>query len=154
VIVVAGANDINVWSGVTSSLSPGAYRNVHFYGGSTVTLGAGRYDMASLELEPDAQLILDVTAGPISINVEGPIQVGDRTTMSVVGGTAARVRFNTNHKAQSRIGSDAIVHGTFASPVGELRISPRARVFGTLRGNTVWIEPDAAVTCIPPSAGQ
>lgn len=147
-VVTAGASDINVANGQTRTLAPGNYRDVHAFGGGTISLRAGTYNIRSLVLESSsARLNLDVTAGPINVNAQGQLRFGDSTRMNLVGSTNPRlVNFYTSSTAQVSIGTGVNFFGVVTAPNAEIIAASRTNVRGSLFGRTVTMDTDDTIS--------
>jgi hypothetical protein len=65
--------DVNVWPDGQAALPPGSYARVTVYSRSELRLSSGTYYFRDLDLEPQGQLVLDESAGPVVILVESSI---------------------------------------------------------------------------------
>jgi cysteine-rich repeat protein len=146
--VTAGVTDVNVLAGQTRILAPGSYRDVHAFGGATLRLRSGVYNMRSLVLESGSvRVVLDITNGPIDINVQGQLRFGDRMNMQLVGGTNPRqVRYYTNWPNQVSIGTDLTLLGVLTAPNAEITAFSRVNVRGSLFGRRVTLDTDGSIS--------
>jgi cysteine-rich repeat protein len=146
--VTPGTLDVNVANGQTRVLAPGNYRDVHAFGGGTINLRAGTYNIRSLVLESSsARLRLDVTAGPINVNAQGQLRFGDSTRMDLVGSTNPRlVSFYTNSSTQVTIGTAVNFFGVVTAPNAEIIAASRTNVRGSLFGRQVTLEADDTIS--------
>lgn len=70
---VATMGDVTVPPDMPSVLAPGSYGSVTAYSRSTLSLSSGAYYMGSLDIEPQAVLRLDTSAGPVVMYVRGSV---------------------------------------------------------------------------------
>ena len=145
--VAYGNENINVWPDSDYTLVPGDYQDVHAYSRSVIVLESGVYNMRQFILEADVYaLVLDVSNGPIEINVEDTFRYGDRVYYSVVGTPDPNlVNIYTNSDNQVTIGNDAFFMGTITAPYADINVYSRANVEGSLYGDRVTVSPDAVV---------
>ena len=71
----SSGGDVDLEPGLSASLAPGAYGQVAVKSRSMLRLAAGVYTFQSFDLEPQAELSLDGTAGNITIKVRDTIVV-------------------------------------------------------------------------------
>ncbi len=159
--VTPGTADVAVNGGQTLTLAPGSYRDLNAAAGSTLALRAGNYSFRRLILNAGvSSLVLDVSSGPINVDVAGELQIGDRTPARLVGGTtAAAVRFYTNQTVQLRLGTDAVIVGVLTAPNAEIVVSSRTEMRGAVFGLRVIIDADGRVAprvppATPPNPGE
>lgn len=146
--VTAGTTDVNVFNGQTRVLAPGNYRDVHAFGGSTLRLRTGVYNMRSFIVESSTvSITLDITSGPIDVNVQGQVRFGDRMSMQLLGGTNPRqVRYYTNWPNQVTIGTDLTLFGVLTAPNAEITAFSRTNVRGSLFGRRVTLDTDGTIS--------
>jgi cysteine-rich repeat protein len=146
--VTFGTTDVNVNNGQTRSLAPGNYRDVHAFGGSTLNLRSGVYNLRSLIIESSSVRVnLDIASGPIDINVQNEIRFGDGMLMALTGGTNPRqVRYYSNWSNQLSVGNDLTLFGVVTAPNADIVAFSRTTVRGSLFGRRVSIGPDNRVS--------
>ena len=108
-------NNIVLEPGNTSTAAPGCFRNMTVKTGSRLTLTAGTYHVDDFDIEPNADLILNKSAGPITIFVKNSLIF--RGTFQHGGGKTGDLLI--------------VFAGTSASFEGPLRgtlLAPNARV--------------------------
>jgi 5'-nucleotidase len=80
----AGGDDVRVTSGDSLTLAPGSYGNV-FVRKGVLSVSSGEYFMVTLEQGTRAKLDVDVTNGPVTINVVDELIFGnDRATVQPI----------------------------------------------------------------------
>jgi cysteine-rich repeat protein len=145
--VTPGTTDVNVNGGQTRVITPGSYRDLHFFAGSTVTFRAGTYNVRSLVIESSSvHVIMDIGAGAIDINSQGLIRFGDGMRMDLTGGTNPRqVRYYSNFTTQIPIGNDLTLFGVLTAPTADIVGFSRTNIRGSVFGRTVSLGPDNTV---------
>lgn len=156
--VTNGTTAMTIARGVVTSLVPGSYGAINVQTGGTLRLQSGVYNLASLNLEPDAVVIAIVSGAIVRVNIAGSANIGDRSTVMVNGGDASMLRFHTNTSSAVdgfRIGTDVNFRGIVSAPRGQIHVYSRSLIYGKLWGNVVTIEPQTTVfgTFTPPSDG-
>ncbi|HEX3761025.1 MAG TPA: hypothetical protein VHW23_20160 [Kofleriaceae bacterium] len=125
-------------------LLPGAYSQVTVYGGASLRLGAGTYFIDQLDLESQAGVTLDDSAGPIAIYVQSALIYRGNVT----GGTGDRLLL-------AYLGSQAIAletsfHGTLVAPAASVRLgvggTPHA---GAVFARDIQVDPGVSFTAVP-----
>ena len=110
--------------------------------GATVTLNAGVYNFASLNVEVDVNFIAN---GAVEVNVQGDFQFGDRS--AVIGGDMLTVYSNG---ALVRIGTDAVFNGMLVAPDATITVFSRTTINGCVGGENVTFDTDVILN----SGGQ
>lgn len=134
-----GSGSSNVNNGAIVTLDPGARGNMTFRARSVVTLNPGTYTFASLNIEPD---VIVHALGTVQINVQGSLQVGDRS--SVLGQSPQELVLYSN-ASQLRIGTDVRLTGMVVAPNATINVYSRTDVVGCLGGRDVNLEPDVSI---------
>ena len=132
----------------TQTLAPGSYTSVTIFSRSHLTLSAGTYFMTSLDLEPQAHLNLDQSAGPVLIYVRN--SVIDRGQIASIAGTPGG--FVLGYAGtQGLFIQTPFLAGTLIAPNAKVTItSLGASAFtGELFAHDIEVQPDAILTCDP-----
>lgn len=143
--VVTGSVSNWIQGGQTVDLAPGAYDVLGAQAGSTVRLVAGSYAFSNFMLEPGAQLLVDVSAGPVRIDIAQWANIADRCQVVVTGGEADQLRFHSAGSGMFRIGTDVKFQGIVDAPAGEIHVYSRTEITGALWAKDVFLEPDVLV---------
>ena len=156
--VSSGAQDVFVYSGQTRNLAPGNYDEIVAYGGSTLRLSAGIYQVRRFVIESaSVNLKMNLSAGPIDVNVRNELRFGDHMIMALEGDSdAKKIRFYTNSIGQVTLGTDSIFYGTVTAPFGEIYAYSRMDIYGALYGKRVVVDTDIhfyGIGCEDPCAG-
>ena len=138
----AGTGTLTVENGQTRTLSPGNYGNVTFRARSHVTMSAGTYNLASFTVEGTTTVTLNVSTGPIVINVKGNVTIfgGAGFTTS----DASKVTLYSTGTAVS-IQANNSFPGTIVAPFATLQVSNFVTIAGCLGGKTVSVDTDSQV---------
>ena len=148
------AGDVNLEPDQTRDLAPGRYQHFSVKSRSKVTLHSGVYRLADFLLEPQAQVIVDDSKGPVQVIVDGNFTYRGATIAGYL--PVPQVLFAVR-------GTLALVEspfvGVLVAPTADVRfqaalpIGHRAFVYGS----TVTLEPSTKVNALPfdwPSLGS
>jgi|GEM_PF-3292442 len=103
----------------TATLSPGAYTSLIVKSRSVVRLGSGKYFMDQLQLEPQAVLELNTSAGPVILNVRQSLNF--KGTIKNSGGAGS---FFLSYFGTAATSIEAPFNGTIVAPNAILRLAP------------------------------
>lgn len=142
VAVTAGTATITVERGQTRAIVPGSYGDLTFRAGSRVTLSAGSYNLASLTIEGTSAVTLNVSQGPIAINVRGNVTVFGSATFTTTDATKVLL-YSTGSNVTFQ--SNNSFPGTIVAPFANLTISNFVTVAGCAGGKTVTIDTDSKI---------
>jgi hypothetical protein len=156
--VTPGTTAVNVNAGdPPRAVAPGSYAAVSI-NGSRATFTAGTYNLASLTVNSGATVVLNTTAGAVTINVSGTITVNGGT---LTAGDPSLVTFYSNSAAGNAVSINAGVAafpGTVTAPNGGIGVGSRVTVSGCVGARNVSFDPDATLksieTLIVPTDGS
>jgi hypothetical protein len=140
----SGSAAISVASGTTRVLAPGAYAAVNVQG--ALRLAGGEYDVASLNLGPDASL---TAAAPSVLRVAGALVASDRVSFLVAAGLGAgdlRVAVGGVGSNAAQFGNDDRLTAVFLVPAGIFRAADRLILTGAVAAQAIAIGNDAVVS--------
>jgi hypothetical protein len=140
-------NPVVVSVGQTKPLAPGSYGAVTIYTDGKLLLSAGDYAFDSLDLEPNAHLVLNKTAGAIRVVVNKNIilrGVYDHTPSSATG-------FVLGYLGTDIIYVESAFRGTLVAPAGTInhRALNGGHSEGEFFGKNVTTEAGAMVVHVP-----
>jgi hypothetical protein len=127
-------------NGAITTLSPGNFGNMTIRARAQVTLGAGTYNFASLNIEPDVRIT--VTGGGVNVNVQGTFQFGDRSLIVPSGGG---MLFVYSNGTQLRIGTDVRFTGLIVAPNATVNVFSRTNIAGCVGGRDVTLDADVTL---------
>jgi hypothetical protein len=122
------------------SLTPGNFGAMTFRSRSQVTLTAGTYNFASLNIEPDVRVIAN---GTVNVNVQGQLTIGDRDRF--IAGSPQSLTIYTNSTGTVLVGTDIIATGLLVAPTATITAASRLALTGCIGGRNVTIDTDARV---------
>jgi sugar lactone lactonase YvrE len=135
----AGTTDVNAKS--STSLQPGAYRDVTVDGKSTIlTLAPGTYTMNSLTLTGQSQLVVS-PSGPVVINIAGtsgnqPLDLSGGSVADSAG-KPANLMIVYGGTAQINVTGQADSYGVLYAPNAPVNLSGQGDWFGALIAGAV-----------------
>ncbi len=128
-----GTGSLVIPPGPQQNLAPGKYGDVLTTSGATLHLSSGSYNFQSLRLDSLAALTVDLTNGPIQINVEEYLSIGREAEIDeVAGDTSELITIYTNQSDTVRIQSFAGVSGIIVAPYAPILVGDSVEVVGRL----------------------
>lgn len=150
--VTFGTRDTSIGNGSSFVLTQGDYRDFQVFPNSVIRIMPGKYSFRRFLIEPDVQVVLNVSDGEtIEFDIGEEIRFADRTLMSFESGTEFPLSFRVYSAQTSQlfIGNDAQIFGLFTAPLSEIHVYSRTNLNGALYGNRVVVEPESKI-CKPP----
>lgn len=137
-----GGANISLQNGTSQVLPPGSYGSLSVSDISVASLSTGTYFFTSLNLEPNATLNLDESAGPIVILVRDQLALRGELASGVGGMPRLFI-------AYLGVGSTTLTRsysGRLFAPHGEIILeSSGAEFYGSFFGKIVTVQPEVAV---------
>ncbi len=141
-----GSGSLVIPSGTQQNLAPGKYGNVQASSGATLHLTSGAYNFQSLRLDSLAALTIDLSSGPIQINVEVNLSIGrESEIVQVAGDTNETITIYTNQIDLLYIQPLAGVSGIIVAPHAAIWVGDSVEVVGRLYGKDVVLLPGSKV---------
>lgn len=141
----SSSQNITLLQGQSANLAPGAYSHVTVNSSAHITLRSGTYFLDQLDLEPQAAVTLDESAGPIFIYVQTSIIYRG----TVTGGTADKLLL-------AYLGSQPVTviessfNGTFVAPAAPVRFGVGGISHsGAIFAKDLQIDPDVRFSFVP-----
>lgn len=138
--------DANLEPGGSRVLPPGGYRQANIKPRATLSLSAGTYVFDTLTIEPQANLAIDDSAGPVMVYVNSQLTFrGAVLDATVSPDDKLDLLVVARGSSQSTIG--APFKGTVFAPSGSLHLNPLhgAAHFGAFFGKSVSVEPGVII---------
>lgn len=123
------------------SLKPGSYNRIQVNPQSTLMLSTGDYYFNILDTQPSARLAIDVSNGPVNVNVVNELDFDDSVRVDVLGGSTDLVTFSTLQLFKVDVGKNAIIRGTLNAPKAEVHFSTGCAFKGEVRARTISLDP-------------
>ena len=142
----AGNNDVKVKKGETAPLAPGSYGKVEVEENSLLQLSSGVYFLEELKLKKGVGVAMDLSTGPVVVNVVRSIDFGQdvRVSLSPLGEVDSRyVTFNT--LADIQVGQGGLVLGSLNAPEGKVHLKQGVRLGGSIGGEEVNVDADTVL---------
>ena len=142
----AGTDNVTVPENGEETLPPGSYKNVEVLENGTLNLSSGTYYMQSLNTHWYTTLDIDVSGGPVTVNVVGNLNFGNRSevTISPGGETAtSQLTFNRMDIGATNIRSRAKAMGTINVPDGSVVLHKNSRFKGVVYAKKIKVHPGA-----------
>jgi|GEM_PF-5048443 len=145
IVIQPGTVNIEVPNDVQQELAPGQYGDVVVRARSWLVVTSGEYSMRSLNVEPDAHLILnDCRDSVIALKVVQNVQFSDRSEIR----NAANCSMSIQSTGDVRIGNDLELALDIVS-TGAVQIGSRVSLQGTIASRSIKAEPDVDFSLIP-----
>ncbi|MDZ7313674.1 MAG: T9SS type A sorting domain-containing protein, partial [candidate division KSB1 bacterium] len=142
----AGGPNRTIPQNGTLTLAPGSYGTVTMNGWTTLKLSSGDYYLNQLIYKGEESVIeIDVTNGPVTINVVSKLQLGKDIVIRVLpDGEAAstKVTFNTMQTSKLEIGKEAYVIGSINAPKATVVLLNNSQFRGGLCADKIEIRRD------------
>ena len=130
--------NVSVSPNTTRTLAAGVYSDVHVFSGSTISLQAGVYFADSLTIEPQAQVALNTTNGPIFIYVRQSLIFRGHTAF-----TGPNDRLLIGYAGSASPALDTSFNGTLVAPFASVRLGVGGSPYsGAIFANGVALDPD------------
>jgi hypothetical protein len=141
----AGGSSLFIPPDDAATLAPGSYDIVDVGRRSTLTLSAGDYFMNELVPHTDAVIYVDVTSGPVTVNVVDLLQFRRRSEVMIgpSGESSTRlVTFNYLGTEQVSLVAGSRVLGTIIAPNAKVRMRPNVVYKGAVCADNIRIDDD------------
>jgi cytoskeletal protein CcmA (bactofilin family) len=140
----AGSPDIRVRKNRSLTLDPASYGKVRVGRGATLHLSSGNYSMERLVLHRRATLSIDLSEGPVTINVVKRLRFAHRGEVDVVSGTTSGVTINVLQNRCVWIGPYVTVRGTLVAPNSMVWFGYRSKLEGAVYADRISVGPRAS----------
>ncbi|HOG69540.1 MAG TPA: hypothetical protein PK366_09185, partial [Fibrobacteraceae bacterium] len=127
------------------TLPPGNYGLFYANSRSKVRLSSGVYHFQSFYTEPDVEISIDLSSGPVSIGILNNVRFGDRNIFSIIGGNPSEISWNVVGNAVD-LGTDGLYFGKINAPSAFVRIPSRTHLVGSVYARKFVMEPQSTVS--------
>jgi hypothetical protein len=143
----AGGSNQTVPPRDTLPLAPGTYGQVTVGEGGTVQLRSGAYFLRTLALGNAAQLVVDVTDGPVQLNVVYRLTVGEeaQVTLTPEEADSDQLTITTLQTSRLTIGVGASVVGTLLAPQAAVTLASQSQLTGALWADEITVQPEVVL---------
>lgn len=147
----AGGPDVLLTYNEVRSLAPGSFGRLWTRPGAVVQLSSGHYQFEYFNLGRDGRLELDLTAGPVVVEVVHRLKMKRRVQMLVTSATggATDVLFEVGSGRRLKLKKGGHYLGTFLAPGGDLKLGKWAELEGALYGRQANAKKGAEITGNP-----
>jgi len=139
----AGGPDIEVPPGGVHTLSPGSYGRVKVRDGADLYLSGGDYYIDEFDTDPQAIVWVDLTGGPITINVVTELDIDDGVAIIISpedSGTTTDITINALQEAKIEIEHDARLRGTLNAPNAEVKFEENSALEGAVYAREISLD--------------
>lgn len=142
----AGGPNKTIPQNGTLALAPGSYNVVTMNDWSTLKLSSGDYYLNQLKYVGEESVIeIDVSNGPVTVNVVSNLQLGKDIAIQIVPDGEAgstKVTFNTRQTTTMTIGKEAYVLGNINAPSATVVLSNNSQFRGGLCAKALQVKRD------------
>jgi hypothetical protein len=135
----AGGQDIEVRRNHSLSLKPESYGMVQVEKGATLYLSSGDYHMENLTARRGATISVDLSKGPIRINVLESLRIGHHVNIDIASGMTHDVTINVLNDYLIWIGSHAKLRGTLVAPNSMVWLRHGSEIEGAVYARGIWV---------------
>ncbi len=125
------------------SIPPGAYANLSVESRTNMTFSTGVYHFNSVWISPDADLVFDVSAGPIEWRVKNNITLSSRIDYIFSGG--ANTQFGLFSEGDITLEPDGNFPSALYAPNGTVSVQSRVVVSGGIAAKDIYLAPDITI---------
>ncbi len=136
----AGGNDIKVRKRRSLGLDPGSYGKVRVKRKGVLNLSSGEYYMRKFEIDSRASVVMDVSKGPIVVNVVNQFDIDYRAEIKVEGGSTKDVAINVLHDRYIKIDYRAKVRGTLYAPNSKVKLDDKSQLEGAVHARRISMD--------------
>ncbi|MFQ5651813.1 MAG: FlgD immunoglobulin-like domain containing protein [bacterium] len=141
-----GVDDIEVPRDGSLTLAPGSYGEVEVEDRGSLSLSSGEYFVDELELEHSAILSIDVSNGPVTINIARELEFERSAEVRIVPANARTnlVTYNQLGPKTVKIGKSATVLGTINAPQAKVKLKQASRFKGSICAKEINVKKKAS----------
>jgi hypothetical protein len=132
-----GSGSQSVAQGATTTLAPGNYGTMTIGSNAVVTLLAGTYNFASLNVGTGVHLV--VKGGGVNVNIQGDFTFGDSSQVVQSSGGSLFVYSNGN---TIHVGKNLHFVGVLVAPHGNLTVYSQSTVDGCVGAQDLTLQPN------------
>ncbi len=138
----AGGTDEPVAKGGTLNLPPGSYGVVTVNKGATLVLSGGEYFMETLDMKKSTTLEVDLSGGPVTVNVTEKFVMGKSSEVVLSTGTAGSLGFTLNSLQTKglKLGNASRFLGSLVAPNATVTLSNDVQFLGQICAKTVNVK--------------
>ena len=154
-ITTSGSN-ITVKKNKSAAVTPGSYQRLIAKDNSLLELVGGHYTFSEIKVGKSSEILLDVSDGPITIDVSGNVELNG-VDMLIWGGGAQDVLFQIQGD-EVKLGSYSQKKnttpmgrytGTFLVPNGKVILEAKATLTGSAYAQSVMLKKDSVLNPAP-----
>ena len=135
------------------SLAPGSYDVLKIRKRGTLNLSAGEYFFNELRAYRYSNIHVDVSAGPVTINVVGLFKTSKRTEIIVTPAAQAdKLTINLLTSDDTIIMNKSVIMGTINAPNSSFQFLSNSRFKGTVNAKSIWVGAGVQYFCFATTA--
>ena len=144
----AGGSNIDVSKNAAKTLDPGSYGKVKLKDHAELHLSSGDYYIKEFHAHHNAAILIDLSKGPIFINVEKKLHVDKYFEIRIdplESGTTKDIFINIREKKNVTIKKGSIVRGTIVAPNAEVKFKDGCQLEGAVYAKKISIDKDVRI---------
>ena len=140
----AGGDSMSVKEGQSENLPPGSYKKIHVKKNGELILQSGEYYVDELKLDKEAKLIVNVSAGPITINIVKKLEFKKDVEMVIPSGEADSryVTLNILEEKELNIEEGAKILGSIVAPKTRVLLKKNIYLRGSIIAKEIEVQKD------------
>lgn len=141
----AATQNVSVPADGTAAIAPGSFENVTVFSRATLRLRTGTYYLKSFALEPQAQILVDTTQGPVYLYVRSGLTWRGSTNF-----TGPSDRLLVGYAGSDSIAVESPFFATLVAPDANVRLAVGATShLGAFFAKELQLDPDVRLTFRP-----
>lgn len=141
----AASQSVSVAGGSSTPIDPGSFENVTVFSSATLRLKTGTYYLKSFDVEPQAQILVDTTQGPVVVYVRGGL-----IWRGAANFTGPSDRLFLGYAGTDSVALESPFVGTLAAPEATVRLAVGGtNHFGAFFAKSLQLDPGVHLTFRP-----
>jgi hypothetical protein len=140
----AGGPKVKLKKGEEETLLPGSYGKVKLSQGAELTLTSGEYFFSKFKSGKYNTLIVDVSNGPVTVNIVGKVTLGKGFEVEIIGGGTTQFTINTLAKKVT-IAQGSEFLGSLVAPKAKVSISKLVGIKGSICAKSIVLKNNATL---------
>ncbi|MEM7114189.1 MAG: LamG-like jellyroll fold domain-containing protein [Chloroflexota bacterium] len=145
--VVPGTEDVTIAQNTTLDLPAGDYADLDVGGGAVLNLSSGVYTFASIDVQNNATINIDLANGPVLVRVATDLVMGQGITMTS-SGSVRDILFEVAG-GKVKLDRTGTFLGTYVAPNAFIEVGDMTDVTGALYGNRILLKQSSSINGLP-----
>lgn len=141
IVANPGGSNLTINNDQVVTIAPGRYQKLHVYSRARVTFTAGRYDFSAVQFEPEVDIVIDSSDGPVEWLVAGNVEFQSSTDFFVDNSLQWGVFSGGDITVRPGVAFPSPLY----APNGTITVFSNSTVNGGLAANNINLQPDITV---------